>query len=123
MTRTGALWPTRTKPNLFNERRTQTRSDTSYNGWTNYETWAVALWMDNEQGSQEYWHEQAREMVERHDDPQMRAVLFADALKEQHEESLPELRGFAADLMNSAMAEVNGREIAEHLFTDREEVA
>src|SRR5436305_15186136 len=22
-----------------------------YNGWANYETWAVALWIDNEQGS------------------------------------------------------------------------
>ena len=25
----------------------------SYNGWTNYETWAVKLWMDNEEGSYE----------------------------------------------------------------------
>ena len=25
-----------------------------YNGWTNYETWLVNLWMDNEQGSQEF---------------------------------------------------------------------
>ena len=23
----------------------------SYNGWTNYETWNVALWMDNDEGS------------------------------------------------------------------------
>jgi len=23
----------------------------AYNGWTNYETWAVALWIDNEEGS------------------------------------------------------------------------
>jgi hypothetical protein len=22
-------------------------TDTSYNGWTNYETWNVALWIDN----------------------------------------------------------------------------
>jgi hypothetical protein len=21
--------------------------DTTYNGWTNYETWATALWLDN----------------------------------------------------------------------------
>ena len=27
--------------------------DTTYNGWTNRETWLVALWINNEQGWQE----------------------------------------------------------------------
>ena len=26
----------------------------SYNGWTNYETWNVALWMDNDETSYQY---------------------------------------------------------------------
>ena len=25
-----------------------TNSNTTYNGWTNYETWNVALWLDND---------------------------------------------------------------------------
>ena len=25
-------------------------TDTVYNGWTNYETWNVALWINNEEG-------------------------------------------------------------------------
>ena len=32
-----------------------------YNGWTNRETWATVLWLDNEQGTQELMQEMARE--------------------------------------------------------------
>ena len=30
-------------------------SDRKYNGWTNYETWVTKLWMDNDEGSQEWF--------------------------------------------------------------------
>jgi energy-converting hydrogenase A subunit M len=35
----------------------------SYNGWTNRETWAVALWINNEQGWQESVIEALREAL------------------------------------------------------------
>lgn len=89
-----------------------------YNGWTNYETWLVKLWMDNDQGSSEYWAEQAENAVAdaQGDEPEL--CKLADQLKDEHEQALPELSGFAADLMNAAMSEVNWFEIAEALITD-----
>lgn len=33
-----------------------------YNGWTNYETWAVNLWIDNDGGT-ERWTERASEIL------------------------------------------------------------
>jgi hypothetical protein len=32
-----------------------------YNGWKNRETWATALWLDNEQGTQELMQEMAQQ--------------------------------------------------------------
>ena len=33
----------------------------SYNGWTNYETWVTALWLDNDYATQCFWRETARD--------------------------------------------------------------
>ena len=33
----------------------------SYNGWTNWETWNMHLWMSNDEGSYRYWCDKARE--------------------------------------------------------------
>jgi len=29
-------------------------TDQTYNGWTNYETWTVVLWIDNDESIQDY---------------------------------------------------------------------
>jgi len=87
-----------------------------YNGWTNYETWAVKLWLDNEQSSSEFWNERAKEQFER--DAKNAKYDLANILKEHHEEALPELTGFAADLLNAAMSEVNWDEIAGSIIDD-----
>lgn len=89
-----------------------------YNGWTNYETWNLALWIDNEQGSYEYWRERAQEVYqdtkEGDDRKHDATVSLADQLKAETEEAAPEITGFYADVLGAAISEVNWFEIAEH---------
>jgi hypothetical protein len=101
-----------------------------YNGWTNYETWVVSLWMDNDRGSHDYWLEAARTVLENTTEAteyytvEERARFYlSDILKQTHEDELPEIKGFAADLLNAAMSEVNWYEIAEHLVEGVKEAA
>jgi hypothetical protein len=90
----------------------------TYNGWTNYETWAVKLWMDNEEGSYNYWLDEAKQAIRHGKDKDDAIYNLSQTLKECHEEALPELKGFASDLLNAAMSEVDWREIAESLVND-----
>lgn len=101
-----------------------------YNGWTNYETWNVKLWMDNDEGSYRYWQEQT-EQVWRHareneawhgsTKKESATALLSKALQEEHEENTPIVTGVYADLLNAALSEVNWHEIAEDLLEEYEE--
>lgn len=97
-------------------------ADTTYNGWTNYETWLVNLWMDNEHSDQEFFRERAKEIYDESHAPghvvwtksETARHHFADWLKEWHEENRPELPGVYEDLLGGALSAVNWHEIARH---------
>ena len=89
-----------------------------HQGWKNYETWAVKLWMDNDEGSYNYWKERTEEIADDAEERDDAISTLADALKDEHEEALPELTGFAADLLTGAFGEVDWYEIAESLLGD-----
>jgi hypothetical protein len=112
-------------------------TDTKYNGWTNYETWNVALWLGNDEGSDRYWREVAQECYDdAGDTPSANARLtgvepfnrkerashaLSRRLKDEVEELAPELgASMWADLLGAALSEVNWHEIAEHMVEDVE---
>jgi hypothetical protein len=100
--------------------------DTTYNGWTNYETWNVNLWMDNERGSSELWNEHAQACYDATDQDDETSTRQSDAsealaneLEAMHDEYLAalNLQGCFADIMGAAMSRVDWREIADNLLS------
>ena len=99
----------------------------TYNGWTNYETWVVKVWIDNDEFSQERWTESAREFVrdalENDDAETARETAvsnLADALEGEHDEFAPEVSGVFSDLLTHALGRVEWREIARSMVDDVE---
>jgi len=97
----------------------------SYNGWTNYETWLVNLWMDNEEGSYRGAQELARSALEDESDRDDAVQSVAEHLKEEHESAAADAvpAGVFSDLVGAALSEVDWREIAGHLVDAAEEEA
>jgi hypothetical protein len=99
-------------------------NDRKYNGWSNYETWNVKLWMDNDEGQYNYWRgraEQAIEESEARDSftrSEVAALLLADELKLEHTENMPEVTGTYSDLLSGALSDVDWYEIANSIVED-----
>ncbi len=88
-------------------------SDKTYNGWTNYETWNAALWMDNDEGSYNYWDERTEAACGRYDRDDAVSAL-AGEIEVHHADAAPDLgASFYADMLGAALSEVNWYEIAE----------
>lgn len=106
--------------------------DGRYNGWANYETWAVSLWLDNDESSYRYWREVAAGLWRESSNmsrvvdgywTRTEAASFdlAEQLKEAINDGVP-LResSLYSDLLLAAIAEVDWLEIAKHWLIEIE---
>lgn len=88
-----------------------------YNGWSNYETWAVYLWIENEEATYHHWRAVAHEVRGEHKKKRDQVIALALLVKDTFEEAQPEVEGVWADLLSGALSEVSWQEIAESLLT------
>jgi hypothetical protein len=91
-----------------------------YNGWKNYETWNLKLWLDNDQDTYHYWQHAAREAFGMGDVEKAKRTL-AEQLETHITEDAPQLTGFYSDILNASIREVAYWEIAESMLEDLQE--
>ncbi|MHB9081677.1 MAG: DUF7249 family protein [Pirellulaceae bacterium] len=91
----------------------------TYNGWSNYETWCIHLWLTNDDGSNGYWLSVAEEVYENAEErshwSQSDAARYqlADMLRDEVGEANPlDDASMFADLLGSALSGVDWSEIA-----------
>lgn len=93
-------------------------AEDGYQGWSNYETWAVQLWLSNEEPSYRHWTKQAKAVAMDHESLRAASRALARQMRSEVEEAVEEskgyklLPGFARDIMSAALGEVDWDEIA-----------
>ncbi len=99
----------------------------TYNGWSNYETWNVKLWIDNDQGIHTHFNDRAESLLnlpstsEYWTQQESAKFNLADEIKEYLEENNPlnDSASMFTDLLNAAISEVDFREIAENILSEK----
>jgi hypothetical protein len=83
----------------------------AYNGWTNYETWCVNLWLENEPGT----YEDKRDIIRRESDQRD----ASKALQSYVEDMMPDLgASLWSDMLTAAFSEVDWDEIVENAWSE-----
>lgn len=89
-------------------------TENGYNGWTNWETWIINLWMDNDQELYDQYGSIAHAEASKNE--RSATYRLSKALQEQFDEWIPEIKGPYKDLLDGAIREINWHEIARHML-------
>jgi hypothetical protein len=88
--------------------------ETTFNGWVNYETWAVNLWLTNDEDT----NKQLDKILKNFITPQRKAdklrLLVQDWMYDYIRKTLDNENGMFIDLLRSAVNNVNWDAIIEH---------
>lgn len=108
-------------PSKQDDERTTMATDATYNGWTNYPTWVIKLWIDNDQGTQEMAYDLAR----RAGDKEFPKVELMRELQSWIESDNPlgQDASVYADLIGWAIESANWYELAEAFLDDVRDAA
>jgi len=108
-------WDTESLEKEYSDKVVKSSKTAEYNGWTNYETWNWALWMD--QG------DEINGYAETALDEDMSEGDIARMLQNDAEENAPDLpSGPYSDILNASLREINWHEIAEHVYERKQEI-
>lgn len=81
-----------------------------YNGYSNYQTWCVSLWLDNDEGTYESIRDAAKIAFSKYE----LAIFIREYV--EAERPLADQASMFTDLLNHALTNVNYEEIASPLF-------
>jgi len=100
---------------LLKKEMNKNMKEEGYNGWKNYETWCIALWIDNDEGLYDELRDIIRLFVSNKSVNDAASIL-KDWIDEMN--PLMDDSSMWSDLMSAALSEVDWYEIAENYLSE-----
>ena len=90
-----------------------------YNGYTNYQTWNVSLWLDNDEGTYNFIREIADDIAN-DETIELHTLALSDRIKDFVEDTNPlaDDANVYSDLLNHSLAHVMYHEIATNIMDE-----